>query len=226
MKKKVHQCKLLGLTVFCIILWSNSNVFALYINLELKHRIDSLLTVPKDVVFIELVSKKPRQYLAGVFSTINYPFTRVSKELLNFDQYEDMFRDVHRFKRLPVQDSINSIGTFYAEGRARLLRVWGIGVIDSLKILDSTKIVLFASQNENKALNNHWREKKRGWFTIEITNMNMMATLVRVDEMNCRLGIVAWANPKVRIPKWIFKFAIRILFPRFIKDIETVVVDG
>ncbi len=177
----------------------------------------------KDSLWVELIQKNPRRYSVGTIHTFNYPAKQVCPILTNFDEFPKTFTYCSIFHKLPADSSFKEKDTYFAEGRGKLIRVVGYGVIDSMYVReDSSYVYLKVTQDFSEEMKEMSKRKARGWFCINVANVNMIATLNELTDSTSHVIVDAWGDPDVRIPKWVLKFALKIGFPQFIKDVETI----
>lgn len=176
-----------------------------------------------DSLWVELIQIKPRRYSVGTIHTFNYPAYKVSPILTNFNDFPRVFKYCSIFHKLPPDSSFKGKDTYFAEGKGNLIRVVGYGVIDSMYVKeDSSYVYLKVTQDFSEELKKLSKQKARGWFCINVANVNMVATLNPINDSISQVTVNAWGDPDVRIPKWILKFALKIGFPQFIKDVEKI----
>lgn len=174
-----------------------------------------------DSLWVELIQKKPRRYSVGTIHTFKYSSKKVCPILTNFDEFPKTFTYCSIFHKLPPDSSFNKKDTYFAEGKGNLIRVVGFGVVDSMYVKeDSSYVYLKVTQDFSEELKELSKKRSRGWFCINVANVNMIATLTPLTDSTSQVKIDAWGDPDVRIPKWVLKFALKAGFPQFIKDVE------
>ncbi|MBD3241907.1 MAG: hypothetical protein GF331_15060 [Chitinivibrionales bacterium] len=173
-------------------------------------------------VDIELVDRGRLWYRAWAAWTLPHPMRSVATAALDFGSYPETFSYVYRCDRITrPQRVVSSLGTWYLEGRAGVARVWAIGDIDSLWWnADSTEMRVVASQNENKGLESVWREVLPGWMNFRTRGLRLAAFVVAHGEDSCRVGIVAETKVNKPMPQWLVKFAVQIVLPRLLRELE------
>lgn len=175
----------------------------------------------KDSLWVTLIQKNPRRYSVGTIHTFNYPAKDVCPILTTFQDFPEIFKYCSIFHKLPEDSAYNNKDTYFAEGRGNLIRVVGYGVVDSLFVkADSSYVYLKVTQDFSEELKKLSKKKARGWFSINVANVNMIATLSSLTDSTSQVKVDAWGDPDVRIPRWILKFALKLGFPQFIKDVE------
>jgi hypothetical protein len=179
----------------------------------------------KQIVHVERVRGGPLRYRAWIACSLDHPLPRVRDLMMGFERYPDIFKHVHRFERVREPSSIvQPLGTYFGEGRVAMVRVWGIGNIDSVQAPDSSGFRLYVSQNQDSTLNAKWREDKRGWFSVEVKNLRMVGCIWSTGPSACRAAVYAQGDPVVWIPPWVFGLAIRIGLPSVLDDAEKALV--
>lgn len=180
-------------------------------------------STPKDSLWVELIQKNPRRYSVGTIHTFNYSAIKVCPILTNFDEFPKIFKYCSIFHKLPIDSSYKGKDTYFAEGKGNLIRVVGYGVVDSMYVKkDSSYVYLKVTQDFSEELKKLSKKKARGWFSINVANVNMVATLTTISDSSCQVKVDAWGDPDVRIPKWVLKFALKLGFPQFIRDVELI----
>jgi hypothetical protein len=173
------------------------------------------------VVCVEKVRQRPLNYRAWIACTFDHPMGKVEALMTDFENYPKVYKNVQCFQRIvEPADAVCRLGTYYGEGRAPFVRVWGVGNIDSMSRTDSTAFRLYVSQNQDERINAPRRHAIQGFFTVEVKNLRMTGCLWRIGTDRCRAAVIAQGDPIVSVPPWIFTLAIKVVMPRIIRDTE------
>ncbi len=195
------------------------------LRVEYQSLLRELRDSTRNTVDIELIDRGLLWYRAWGTWTIPHSVREAGRVALDFENYPDVFRHVYRCE--PVREPrrlVAPLGTWYLEGRAGMARVWAIGNVDTLRWnADSTEMHLIASQNEHKGLETMWREVLPGWINFRTRRLKLAAFVVARGADSCRVGVVAetWVNKPM--PEWLVKFAVQLVLPRLLQDLDLAV---
>jgi hypothetical protein len=150
------------------------------------------------------------------------PARQVAAVTLDLPSYPKTFGNVYRCERITAPPRLaGKNGTWYLEGRTFRIRIWAIGDVDSLWCApDSSRVRLFAHQNENRMLERGWGHALPHWMNYRTRGLKLAAFVEPRGPDSCRVGIIAqgWVNNPM--PDWLTRLAVHYIMPDLFDDLE------
>lgn len=188
---------------------------------EIYHRAISLIDSDKEEIWVEQVDTTCKMFAVGAFSNLAISFQGALKPLLDFENYDSLFKYVTYIEGLDgLRGQKNTAREYYAEGKVLFIRAWGMARVDSLFYDPDTRLYLKVRPTQNSNLLNWYRKKNYGIFRYFIRNIYIDGYLLKKQSNRCRIGIYAWAITRTKVPAWLMTLTMRIVIPRFIADLE------
>jgi hypothetical protein len=210
-----------GIVVICLLQMLSFKAFAHRMPFEYGFMENELKINVVNYVEIKKLSNAPVEYRVWGVWNYRHPASEVAAVALDFNRYTHIFQYVFRCDRITEpRNRVSSLGTWYVEGRAALVRVWAIGNIDTLEWSDSSHLRLIASQNEDRFLEAKWSHLVRGWLNYRTNGIHLAAFVVAVGRDSCRIGVVAQGWATQSMPQWLVRMATNIVLPQLFRNIE------
>lgn len=192
-------------------------------NIEDPEVLDSLLNSDSKSTFVKhvkLINSDYIKYNIASFNSIDHSISDVKKMMIDFENYSNIFKYIYDFHCIDSTQQVGSIGTFYFEVRLYPFKMWCLFDIYFVEYRETNTMCLKAIQNENLELKNQFKPEKDKYSVIETKNFEF-SLLAKKDLPNSsRLSFTGSTIPLKNIPRFLFKIGLRIVFPRFTKDIE------
>ncbi len=186
----------------------------------IKAKVNALQKSDKKSIWVDIVDTTKPMYVAGAFMTIEAPFKEAAASLIDFDNYDSIFRYVSKVEGLGSRKgSYNKYPRYYAEGKAAFIHAWGLGKIDSLDYVPEETLLL-KIRPVRKSLQKIYLKKLRGKIKYTIRDIHIDGYLTKIDSNHCRISVLGWSTMKTKIPRWILSIIMKIVLPQFITDLE------
>ena len=188
---------------------------------ETYQRAITLIDSDKEEIWVERIDTTCRMFAAGAFLNLKISFQDASKPLLDFENYDSVFKVVTYIKGLDgLGGKKNTAKEYYAEGKILFIRAFGMARIDSLFYHPDTCLYLRIRPTQKLHILNSYLIKNKGIFRYYLRNIYIDGYLLKFKSNQCRIGIYAWAITRTKVPSWLITLTMRIVIPRFIADLE------
>lgn len=157
-------------------------------------------------------------YYAYAYITINVPFEKAAKYILDIENYENVFDallDVHKAPdaRWPNKD------IYYLEGKTSVVHGWAVGVLDEMYYKEDAFLRVKIRPAPRKLVY-EYKNKLRGKIKYYIKKVHLDGTLIKVDQNSCRIGLRGISSTNKPMPLWIVNILMKIALPNLLDDIE------
>ncbi len=211
----------LSILLYFLIIYSNA--FSFELNEHVRRDVAAAQNATGEITWSKCISKKPKKYLSLSFRTFELPFNDIITIIKDSDKYKRTFSIIKRSGIIETDTQFTELGSCIFETRAGFFKYWSILNIDSIRTDDSTWFKFFTTQNHDNDLNSQWRWEIGRWFTIEDRDFYFVWYVQRIEVNRTRVGFIIHACPKMYVPKWLVRFAMKIVVPGFLDDLEKTV---
>lgn len=187
---------------------------------DIQEKVERLNQSDERAIWVDIIDTSIHMYAAGAFMTIEVPFEKAAATLMDFDNYDSIFRYVSKIEGLGERGGeFNKHPRYYAEGKAAFIHAWGLGEIDSLEYTPNDQLLLHV-RPVKKSLQRVYLKRLQGKIKYTIRDIHINGYLVKIDDNHCRLGVLGWSRMKKKIPRWILTIIMKLVLPQFVADLE------
>lgn len=208
----------LSTLLYLLIIYSNA--FSFELNEHVQRDVAAAQNATEEITWSKCISNKPKKYLSLSFRTLELPFNEIITVIKDVDNYERTFNIIKRSGIIETDTQFTELGSCIFQTRAGFFKYWSLLNIDSITTDDSTWFKFFTTQNHDNDLNAQWRREIGRWFAIEDRDFYFVWYVQWIEVNRTRVGFFIHSCPKMYVPKWLVRFAMKIVIPGFLDDLE------
>ncbi|WP_034637235.1 hypothetical protein [Chitinivibrio alkaliphilus] len=178
--------------------------------------IEEALHATDDTRAGRVVETRPETFFSYSFRTIAAPRDTVLAHVEAYHTYDTLFSWLKRCIALEEEPPL-----YFFELGKLFFRYWSI--IEKVDRHETEYVAITFRQNRDEHLNDLWREEEEGLVTVENKEFQLRWIIDSRGTDHTRLGLVLYAVPDTRIPRWLTRMAMRIAVPACTEDIAQAV---
>lgn len=199
------------------------NVNSLTIDSTYLHRADSIMALNSEEQMTLVDSRKEEHtvFQAMTVKRMHHPYEVVTAGMKQWYNYAPHIKYMRRAIPIKTDSSNTEPDLFFVEMGVWIAVSWLLGRVTVTYNDDSTETFIFLKQSNNPAIYKKWKREARGLIKVEYHDFIMWYRVTDMGNGETRVALISFVEPKIWIPKWLFRATARKIFPGMVSTIES-----
>ncbi len=208
---------------FICCLFIVNSIGALTLDPLFLQKADSIIALNSEeqITLVESRKEEHTIFQCLTVTTLEHPFERVAHLLSQWEHHATKVKYVRRVLPIFKGKSDTLTNTYFIEMGAWLAVSWFIGDMSIEIPHDSSIMKITFKQDLDSKGYEKWKKEAKGLFKVEYHDFIMWYQLIDLGNNQTRIALLGFVEPKVWIPRWLFKVTANKIFPRMVNVFET-----
>ncbi len=177
----------------------------------------------EQVTHVRKIKQDYTYYLSFTCRTLPGSIKNIEEILTDVESFKDIFHYVRQTEVVydTLSDSCGPLG-FCSVGVPFAVSLF-LGRLTTEYRNDSLDFIFSMASHEHDRIDKTWKKKAKGWIKVEYYDLLMVWKVRDLGNGKCRVALYTILAPTVWIPQWLFKVAVKKVFPGMLTELEEVV---